>query len=162
MSAPRHRTSGFLSPSLSVSLLQKMRGAPQKMRLYNSSLCVPKDTELARSASLSHRSTPLLWQTGRLTSFIPVAPLCSSFFFQDNPHNNLGGECMTTQCSPLLSVDSVQRTGGYQRSNTPHSFKKRVEYTAESCHGITKGQSTDLITFHCECVQHWLTTNIPL
>lgn len=49
------------------------------MQLSNSSLCVPKDTELAQSASLSHRSTPLLWQTGRLTSFIPVAPLCSSF-----------------------------------------------------------------------------------
>lgn len=46
------------------------------------------------------------------------------FFFLDNPHNNLTGECMTTQCSPLLSVDSVQRTGGYQRSNTPHSLKK--------------------------------------
>lgn len=46
------------------------------------------------------------------------------FFFLDNLHNNLGGECMTTQGSPLLSVDSAQRTGGYQRSNTPHSFKK--------------------------------------
>lgn len=76
------------------------------------------------------------------------------FFFLDNLHNNLGGECMTTQGSPLLSVDSAQRTGGYQRSNTPHSFKKcfflkSVEYTAESCQNITKGQSTDLITFYC-------------
>lgn len=86
------------------------------------------------------------WQTNIFHS-------CSSsvlfFFFLDNPHNNLSGECMTTQCSPLLSVDSVQRTGGYQRSNTPHSLKKCVEYTTESCQNNTKGQNTDLITFYC-------------
>lgn len=77
------------------------------------------------------------WQTNIFHS-------CSSsarfFSFLDNPRNNLGGECMTTQCSPLLAVDSVQRTGGYQRSNTPHSFKKCVQYTAERCQNITKGQ----------------------
>lgn len=63
---------------LFLSLLQRMRGASQRKCLSNSSLCVPEDAALARSASLSHRSTLLLWQTGRLTSFIPVAPLCSS------------------------------------------------------------------------------------
>lgn len=57
---------------------EKLLKKKKKMWLYNSSLCVPKDSELVRSASLSHRSTLLLWQTGRLTSFIPVAPLCSS------------------------------------------------------------------------------------
>lgn len=86
------------------------------------------------------------WQTNIFHS-------CSSsvlfFFFLDNPHNNLSGECMTTKCSPLLSVDSVQLTGGYQHSNTPRSLKKCVEYTAESCQNIAKGQNTDLITFDC-------------
>lgn len=113
---------------------------------------------VCQSITQEHTAFVTNWQTNIFHS-------CSSsvlfFFFLDNPHNNLGGECMTTQCSPLLSVDSVQRTGGYQRSNTPHSFKKCVEYTAESCQNITKGQSNRFNYFLlCMCTTH-TTTKVP-
>lgn len=119
------------------------------MWLYNSSLC-PQGywaSTVCQSITQEHTAFVTNWQTNIFHS-------CSSsvlffFFFLDNPHNNLTGECMTTQCSPLLFVVSVLRTGRYQRLNTPHSLKKCVEYTAESCQNITKGQNSNLITFHC-------------
>ena len=105
------------SLSLSFRLLGKMRGAaPTKIRSECMTVaCVPKDTERARSASLSHRSTLLLWQTGRRTSFTAAAPLCSS-------SSSSTVLTLTSLVSARLhgaAVDSERSTGGY----TPHSLQ---------------------------------------
>lgn len=47
------------------------------------------------------------------------------FFFVDNPHNTT---LTVSQCSLLLSVAPVQRTGGYKDLDTPQNC---VEYTAQ-------------------------------
>lgn len=110
------------------------------MWLCSSSLRVPEDTELARSASLSHRSTLLLWQTGRLTSFIPVAPLCSSppsqTILAKKKKKNPQWWVHDYTASPLLvSVDSVCGALEDIGAWTIHiHFKKCVKYTAEFCH----------------------------
>jgi len=149
MSAPKLRTSSFFPPS------ENERSFLKKMSLNNRSLFPPgpQASTVCQSITQEHTAFVTNWQTN-IFHFCSSSVLFS--FFLDNPHNNLSGVCMTTQRSLLLSVDSAQRTGGYQCSNTPHLLRKHFEYITASCQTVARGQNADLITFHC--VPHMFNT----
>ena len=161
---PRHRTSGCsLSPHRSASENERSISEKKEMWLYNSSLCVPADTEPARSASLSHRSTLLLWQTGRLTSFILVAPLRSPS--SPSSASSSSQTILTITSAVSAWLHSVPRCFFFVcfffpflliQCGTPVDIsaptlhvhlKNASKCTMGSCQDVTKGQSTDLITF---------------